>query len=165
MTWTRSWSGCRCSEWCSFTLWGRSRVRRRIEAPLILENITYSFTLPGAELTEADFLSEVLAQTGCGLLLDITNLHVNAINHHYDLDAFLERLPLQRVVQLHFVGPISGAPPDRGAADPGEHHLFFHTARRRADRSGLPLRSAGADRVRATARHHQPARERDQPPL
>ena len=82
-----------------------SRVRRRIEAPLILENITYPFTLPGAELTEADFLSEVLAASECGLLLDITNLHVNAINHHYDLDAFLDRLPLQRVVQLHFVGP------------------------------------------------------------
>jgi uncharacterized protein (UPF0276 family) len=79
-------------------------ARRRIEAPLILENITYPFTLPGAEMSEADFLAEVLERTGCGLLLDVTNLYVNAVNHGYDPHAFLDHLPLDRVVQLHFVG-------------------------------------------------------------
>lgn len=79
-------------------------VRRRIDVPLILENITYTLTMPGAEMTEVEFLSEVLERTDCGLLLDITNLYTNAVNHDYDLPGFLKGLPWERVVQLHFVG-------------------------------------------------------------
>jgi uncharacterized protein (UPF0276 family) len=79
-------------------------ARRRIDVPLILENITYALTLPGAEMSEAQFLTEVLERTGCGLLLDVTNLHVNAVNHGYDPATFLDQIPLERVVQLHFVG-------------------------------------------------------------
>ena len=81
-----------------------AEVQRRIEVPLILENITYTVRLPGAPMSEAEFLAEVLDRTGCGLLLDVTNLHTNAVNHGYDVSAFLEKLPLERVVQLHFVG-------------------------------------------------------------
>jgi uncharacterized protein (UPF0276 family) len=72
--------------------------------PLILENITYTFALPGSELEEADFLAALLERTGCGLLLDVANLHINAVNHHFDPFAFLARLPLDKVVQLHFAG-------------------------------------------------------------
>jgi uncharacterized protein (UPF0276 family) len=79
-------------------------VRRRIDTPLILENISYLVTMPGAEMTEADFLAEVLERTDCGLLLDVMNLHANAVNHGYDPRDFLARIPLERVVQLHFVG-------------------------------------------------------------
>lgn len=79
-------------------------VRRLIDVPLILENITYLVSMPGAEMTEADFLAEVLERTDCGLLLDVMNLHANAVNHGYDPIDFLERIPLERVVQLHFVG-------------------------------------------------------------
>jgi uncharacterized protein (UPF0276 family) len=79
-------------------------TRRWIDAPLILENITYVVEMPGAEMNEAEFLSQVLQRTDCGLLLDVTNLYTNAVNHGYDAHAFLEQLPLERVVQLHFVG-------------------------------------------------------------
>lgn len=79
-------------------------ARRRIRAPLILENITCPFFVPGAEMTEVDFLSEVVERTGCGVLLDVANLHINSVNHGYDPWQALERLPLERVVQLHFVG-------------------------------------------------------------
>jgi uncharacterized protein (UPF0276 family) len=79
-------------------------VRRLIDVPLILENITYLVEMPGAEMTEANFLAEVLERTDCGLLLDVMNLHANALNHGYDPLAFLARIPLERVVQLHFVG-------------------------------------------------------------
>lgn len=81
-----------------------SEVRAHIDAPLILENITYTVTSPAAAWGEAEFLTEVLELTDCGLLLDVTNLHINSVNHGYDFRAFLERLPLGRVVQLHFVG-------------------------------------------------------------
>jgi uncharacterized protein len=79
-------------------------VRQSIATPLILENITFVVSLPGAEMSEAEFLNEVLEQTDCGLLLDVTNLHINAANHRYDPLAFLEKLPMERIIQLHFVG-------------------------------------------------------------
>ncbi len=78
-------------------------VRTVIGAPLILENSAATFTLPG-EMDEADFLSAVIRATGCGLLLDVTNLHVNANNQKYSAVAALDRLPLEQIVQLHFTG-------------------------------------------------------------
>ena len=79
-------------------------VRRRIQAPLLLENITYTVSLPGSEMSEAEFIAEVLERTDCGLLLDVTNLYTNAMNYGYDPGEFLNRLPLERVAQLHFAG-------------------------------------------------------------
>jgi uncharacterized protein (UPF0276 family) len=79
-------------------------VQRRLDVPLILENISYTFRLPGAEMTEAQFLGEIVERTGCGLLLDVMNLYANATNHGYDAERALAQLPLDRVVQLHFVG-------------------------------------------------------------
>jgi hypothetical protein len=80
-------------------------VRERISAPLILENITYTLAVPCASpMREADFLAEVLERADCGLLLDVMNLQANALNHGYSADEFLARLPLERIVQLHFVG-------------------------------------------------------------
>ena len=81
-----------------------AEVRRWIEAPLILENITYTVNLPFSDMDEASFLAEVLERSDCGLLLDVTNVYTNSVNHGYDPVAFIERLPPERVVQLHFVG-------------------------------------------------------------
>lgn len=81
-----------------------AEVRRWVDVPLILENITYMVTLPGAEMTEAQFLTEVVERSDCGLLLDVTNVYTNAVNFGYDVHAFLAQLPWERIVQLHFVG-------------------------------------------------------------
>ena len=80
------------------------QVRRYIDTPLILENITYMVNIPGGEMTEAQFLGEIVDRADCGLLLDITNLYINSTNHSYSIQDFLAQLPLERVVQLHFVG-------------------------------------------------------------
>lgn len=81
-----------------------AEARARISAPLVLENITYMLEVPGGSMCEAEFLVETLERTGCGLLLDVTNLYINSVNHGYDWREFLRRLPSERVVQLHFVG-------------------------------------------------------------
>ncbi|WP_242048201.1 MULTISPECIES: DUF692 domain-containing protein [Nostocaceae] len=81
-----------------------AEVRRFVDVPLILENITYMVKLPGAEMSEAQFLAEVVERADCGLLLDVTNLHTNAVNYGYDVQDFFNDLPWERVVQLHFVG-------------------------------------------------------------
>src|SRR5262249_32565489 len=80
------------------------RVQRRIEVPLILENITATMIVPESEMDEVEFLTAVLDRTGCGLLCDVTNLYTNAVNLGYDLDDLLARWPWDRVVQLHFAG-------------------------------------------------------------
>lgn len=72
--------------------------------PLILENITYTVAMPDAEMSEAAFVRAVLEGCGAGLLLDVTNLYANAVNHGRDPLALLDEFPLERVVQLHFVG-------------------------------------------------------------
>jgi len=79
-------------------------VQDRIETPLILENITYTVDLPWNEMEESKFLGELLYRTGCGLLLDVTNLFINSQNHGYDPAEFLKTIPAERIVQLHFVG-------------------------------------------------------------
>ena len=79
-------------------------VKSVIKTPLILENVTYMFRYPNAEMDEAEFLRRVLDETDCGLLLDVTNLYINSVNHGYDWREFLDNLPMERVVQLHFVG-------------------------------------------------------------
>ena len=71
---------------------------------LILENITFNLRLPGAEMSEPEFVTKVLESSDCGMLLDVANLHINSVNHGYDPLTFLDGLPLDRIVQLHFVG-------------------------------------------------------------
>lgn len=78
-------------------------VQERVGRPLLLENITYSFTL-GGELTEAQFIETVVEQADCRLLLDVTNVYTNAVNHGFDPVGFLDAIPLERVVQLHVAG-------------------------------------------------------------
>lgn len=80
------------------------RAKTFIKVPLILENITYTFRYPDAEMTETEFLRRILDESDCGLLLDVTNLYINSINHKFDWREFLDELPLERIVQLHFVG-------------------------------------------------------------
>lgn len=75
-----------------------------LQVPLILENITETIRYPHQALDDAEFLTEVLEQNDCGLLLDVTNLYINSVNHRFDPLRFLQRLPAQRIVQLHFVG-------------------------------------------------------------
>jgi uncharacterized protein (UPF0276 family) len=79
-------------------------IRRVIDVPLILENITTVVRVPGGEMDEPAFLTEVLERTGCGWLCDVTNLYTNAVNQGVDLDRTLERWPWDRVVQIHLAG-------------------------------------------------------------
>ncbi|MFL2480545.1 MAG: DUF692 domain-containing protein [Verrucomicrobiales bacterium] len=80
------------------------KISEVIEIPLILENITYGVNMPGHEMSEAEFISKVFDASGCGWLLDVTNLHVNSVNHSFDPLLFLQQTPTERVVQLHYVG-------------------------------------------------------------
>ena len=79
-------------------------LQARLPVPLILENITYYAPLGHPELTEGQFLTEVLERADAGWLLDINNVYVNALNFGFDPRTWLEAMPLHRVVQMHIAG-------------------------------------------------------------
>lgn len=86
------------------------RVRRWQDAlgvPIALENITAPFVFPGADFTEAAFMRAVIDATGCGVLLDLTNLWINAQNGGFDPVARLRDYPLDAVVQVHLAGGVA----------------------------------------------------------
>jgi uncharacterized protein (UPF0276 family) len=80
------------------------KVKSRVKTPLILENITYLVRFQSSEMSEAGFIKAVLEETDCGLLLDVTNLYINSQNFGFDWRKFLDEIPPERIVQLHFVG-------------------------------------------------------------
>jgi uncharacterized protein len=72
--------------------------------PLLIENIAYYFDLPGAEMDEAGFIVDIARAAGCGLLLDLNNLHANSLNHGFDAYTYLDALPADLVVEVHVAG-------------------------------------------------------------
>ena len=56
------------------------------------------------EIPEAHFLAETVRRTGCGLLLDINNLHVSAHNLGFDIKAWLDTIPVEAVGEIHLAG-------------------------------------------------------------
>lgn len=79
------------------------QVQDIIGQPLVLENASY-YAQPHRELSESEFITAVLAESDCGLLLDVNNIYVNSINHRYDPLVFLDSLPLERVCYIHVAG-------------------------------------------------------------
>ncbi len=72
--------------------------------PMVVENVTY-YCQPGQrEMSEPEFIHEVLERSGARLLLDVNNVYVNAQNHGFDALDFLAQMPLQRVVEIHVAG-------------------------------------------------------------
>ncbi|HEY9871275.1 MAG TPA: DUF692 domain-containing protein [Candidatus Obscuribacterales bacterium] len=80
------------------------RVQDYVGRPFLLENISFYMYMPGCELSEAQFMSEVLEKSDCGLLLDVNNVYVNSVNHGFDPFQFLDAIPLERTVQIHVAG-------------------------------------------------------------
>lgn len=72
--------------------------------PVALENIAAPFTIPGNELTEGEFLSALVERTGCGVLLDLTNLLYNARNEGREPRELVAEYPLEAVAQVHLAG-------------------------------------------------------------
>jgi uncharacterized protein (UPF0276 family) len=79
-------------------------ARDRLERPMAVENISWYMRLGAPQMDEPEFLTEVLERADCGLLLDVNNVFVNAQNHGFDPYAWLQRIPLERVLQLHVAG-------------------------------------------------------------
>jgi len=70
---------------------------------LILENGSY-YTVLEAEMTEVEFINEIVKKSDCQLLLDVNNVYVNSFNHNYDAKDFISKMPLDKIKYIHMAG-------------------------------------------------------------
>lgn len=78
-----------------------------LQRPLVLENVSSYIEYEMSEMTEWEFLSEVVQATGCQLLLDINNIYVSAFNHNFSPTCFIEGVPVGSVTQFHLAGHLN----------------------------------------------------------
>lgn len=79
-------------------------VRDFLEVPICVENVSSYAEFHASEMTEWEFLSEVVERADCGILLDVNNIYVAAQNHGFDPLAYVNGVPAERVGQLHIAG-------------------------------------------------------------
>jgi hypothetical protein len=79
-------------------------VRDFIEVPIAVENVSSYAEFHASEMTEWEFLSEVVEQADCGILLDVNNIYVSSQNHTFDPFTYLDSIQGERVAQIHIAG-------------------------------------------------------------
>ncbi|MFD0858563.1 MNIO family bufferin maturase [Roseovarius aquimarinus] len=79
-------------------------VQTALKRPMLLENPSSYLSFDASTLSETDFLAEIAARTGCGLLLDVNNVFISAHNLGMDARAYIDAFPVQHVGELHLGG-------------------------------------------------------------
>jgi hypothetical protein len=80
------------------------RAREVVGAPPLVENIATLIDPPASTLSEAEWVSAVVGQSGCDMLLDLHNLHANSVNFDFDPIAYLDCLDPERIGAIHLAG-------------------------------------------------------------
>jgi len=80
------------------------RVQDALGRRILLENVSSYLEYADSAMPEWEFLREVCERADCLLLLDINNVHVSSVNHGFDSNDFLRRVPAHRVQQIHLAG-------------------------------------------------------------
>lgn len=81
-----------------------SRTQDALQRRIAIENPSHYLKIDGHEWTEAEFLQELTRRTGCGLLLDVNNVHVSAHNMGYSAADYLDAFPGDAVMEIHLAG-------------------------------------------------------------
>lgn len=80
------------------------QVQQRLKRNIAVENITRYVEFSASTIPEGEFLRELARRSGCGLLVDLENLHLNELNLGANAMAVLKALPVDAVVELHIAG-------------------------------------------------------------
>jgi uncharacterized protein (UPF0276 family) len=80
------------------------QARDFLEVPIVVENVSSYAEFHVSEMTEWEFLSEVVEQADCGILLDVNNIYVSSRNHGFDPLSYVNHIPAHRVAQFHIAG-------------------------------------------------------------
>jgi hypothetical protein len=79
-------------------------VRDYLELPIAVENVSSYTEFHVSEMTEWEFLTEVVELADCGILLDVNNIYVSSQNHSFNPYDYLDHVPHHRVAQMHIAG-------------------------------------------------------------
>ena len=79
-------------------------VQDYVEVPVVLENVSSYAEFHDSEMTEWQFLTEVVERADCGILLDVNNIYVSAMNHEFEPMDYVNAVPAHRVAQIHIAG-------------------------------------------------------------
>lgn len=79
-------------------------VQTELQRSILIENVTRYLTWRDSTIPEGEFMAEVVRRTGCGILLDLNNLYVNAVNFHLDPVKFMDAIPPGAVQEIHLAG-------------------------------------------------------------
>lgn len=79
-------------------------VRDFLEIPIAVENVSSYAEFHASNMTEWEFLSEVVEKADCGILLDVNNIYVSSQNHRFDPNDYVRNIPHHRVAQMHIAG-------------------------------------------------------------
>jgi len=80
------------------------RTQDALGRRIAIENPSHYLRLAGHDWDEIDFLAELALRTGCGLLLDVNNVHVSAHNLGFDATHYLDRFPAAAILEIHLAG-------------------------------------------------------------
>ena len=83
------------------------RAQHALGRRMLFENPSSYILFPGA-MAEWEFLAAMTRRTGCGLLLDVNNIHVSAVNHGFAAADYLAGIPMDAVGQIHLAGHVQG---------------------------------------------------------
>jgi uncharacterized protein len=75
-----------------------------LEVPIAVENVSSYAEFHVSQMTEWEFLNEVVEQADCGILLDVNNIYVSSQNHTFDPRKYVDAVPAERVAQIHIAG-------------------------------------------------------------
>lgn len=81
-----------------------ARVQDVLGHELLVENVSSYLAFADSTIPEWEFVATLARRTGCRLLLDVNNVHVNAVNHGFDADAYIAALPSAAVAEIHLAG-------------------------------------------------------------
>lgn len=79
------------------------RIQSILERRLVIENVSY-YAAPGQQMNEVEFISAIVEEADCELLLDVNNVYVNSVNHRYDAMEYINAMPSERIAYLHVAG-------------------------------------------------------------
>lgn len=80
------------------------QVQEKLGRQLLVENLSSYLSFSHSEMTEGEFLAELVRRTGCGILFDVENLYVNVRNLGVDAGVFIEAIPAEAVKEYHLAG-------------------------------------------------------------
>lgn len=80
------------------------QLQETLGRTVLIEHLASYLRFAEDEISEPQFLAQLVQRTGCGLLLDLNNLYVNACNHGFDAHDFLAELPAEAIGEIHLAG-------------------------------------------------------------